>query len=142
MKYLEFQTLKTPEELMASFSEQGIRILKNSTEDEVFFRAPRTLRYDLGRASVSYVIDGALRRLPKGTAVRFRVLPGLSSLLTILLLLGLLIYSVTRALAPESSGSPMASPVFLGLLGVSLLWSVLSLFLRRKEVRDDFLRLM
>lgn len=140
MKYEQLLSLKTEAQLITEISLRGIRIRNKSTEEETFFLAHRTNGNRYSQSPLDYWIEGSLRPQERGTLVRFRILPGLSSILSLLFLLGMIVFSLCRNPAPESGPDPLSSPLFPILIGVTLLVGVVFFFLRLKEVRDDFLR--
>ena len=133
MKYEQLLSLKTEAQLITEISRRGIRIRNKSTEEETFFLAHRTNGNRYSQSPLDYWIEGSLRP-------QERILPGLSSILSLLFLLGMIVFSLCRNPAPESGPDPLSSPLFPILIGVTLLVGVVFFFLRLKEVRDDFLR--
>ncbi|MBR3474724.1 MAG: hypothetical protein IKH34_06620 [Oscillospiraceae bacterium] len=142
MKTESYVSLKSREELLSAISERGVQVREDSTEEELRFKAHRAMRSDFVRTSLSFLIVGSLRRQGTGTLIRFRIMPGLSTILTAALLLGMLIYSMVQTLVLHNPVNPWGSMVFLLMLAATLLAVILLYFLRKKKVRDDILRLL
>ena len=138
MKTEEFLSARPPEELLAAIP--GLRIREGSGE-ETRFTARRAQHNEFSRTTLSFVIKGTLCRQETGSALRFRILPGLSSILSFVALLAAWISSLVHILTKNYVDQEGAL-LFLIVSTVAL--GVLCLFyrLRKKEVREDLLRLL
>ena len=142
MKVEHIVSRKSREALMAAFQEQDIRFADGDDLGEIRFTGRRSLRNDTFRSSLSYVIEGTLRADPRGTDVGFRIRPGLSTILSLLVILGLLGWSGYHTLVLKSPSDAGGSPLFFGLLALTLVATVVLYFYRKKKIREDFLRLL
>lgn len=135
MEYEEYDSPRSQEELLASLPR--IRIRDGSVGGEVFFTVLKTRRDEFTRGGLDFHIKGTLSPGYAGTRVRFRVGPGPSSLITLLLLLCVDLYGAVRFLI---KGPSAVSPLFLLIGGAALLILLVFYHFLRKEVREDFLR--
>ena len=133
----EYLSPKSREELLSSIPR--IRLREGGAGESARFTVPRDWRNEFSRGGLDFRICGTLSGCGSGTRVRFRVLPGPSSLFTFLLLLGILVFCLARLLI---RGMDSVSPVFLVLVSSFFLIRVTFWLLLRREVRKDFLCLL
>ena len=138
MKYEEVLSARPPEDLLAAIP--GLRV-RDGGGEETRFTARRAQRREFDRTTLSFVIEGALRGQEEGSALRFRVLPGLSSVLSFLVLLAAWIWSLVHMLT-ENYVNREGALLFLAISTAALIVLCLFYRLRKKEVREDFLRLL
>ncbi len=134
MKYEECVSPRSQEDLLASVPR--IRIREGSVGGEIFFSALRSRRTEFSRSGLDFRIKGTMSPGYAGTLVRFRVGPGPSSFIALLLLLGVDLYAAVRLLF---EGPSRVSPLFLLIGSGALLILLLFYHFMRKEVREDFL---
>lgn len=138
MKYEEHHSARPPEELLAAIP--GLRV-REGGGDETRFTARRAQRSEFTRTALSFVIEGALRGQETGSVLRFRILPGLSSILSFAALLAAWIWSLVHVLTKNYVDREGAL-LFLVVSTAALIVLCLFYRLRKKEVREDLLRLL
>ena len=119
-------------------SRQGVKILEDSTDTETRFAAERGQHKSFTRTGLTWVIRGSILPHGRGTEIRYRVGPGISSLLSMVVLAGVLLYAVF-SLFMGKSADPASAYRFLAVGLAANAFLYFFYFLMKKEIREQFL---
>ncbi|MBQ6273669.1 MAG: hypothetical protein IJK63_05540 [Oscillospiraceae bacterium] len=129
---------KTQKEVLAVLSLRGVKILEDSTDTETRFTAKRGRSSEFSRTVLTCVIRGSLLPHGQGTEIHYRIVPGWSSLISMILFAAALLISLIKLFCGKTAFTSSAC-LFFALLLAAIAILYLFYFCLKKEVRERFL---
>ena len=131
---------KSIEEVLSIFPKKDIKVLKKDHDSSASFVVHFGKKDTWSRTVLGFVVRGDLYKDQKSTLIVFRILPGASTVVSLIVWFIALMNSLIQTLIIQSYIEKTGAYIFMGLALFANLVLIITCIYRTKEIRDTILQ--
>ena len=131
---------KSAEEVLSIFPEKDIKVLKKDDDSSASFVVHIGRKSTWSRTVLGFVVRGELYKDQKSTLIVFRILPGASTVVSLIVWFIALMNAMIQTLIIHSYIEKTGAYIFIGLALLANLVLIITCIYCTKEIRDTILQ--